>query len=169
MFSDNKIQEVKTFLETAPPEAKIFIGCDSQRHRTPAGVWVASYTSVVVVHIRDENGIGHGGVVFAETERQEDYDQVKNRPFMRMMNEAYKATELYQQLEEELLEFEVEIHLDINKDARHGSNVAHSAAVGYAKGITGRDVLTKPEAWAATHVADHGVRQKFGKPPAPYN
>lgn len=161
MFSEIKLQEVRSHLMHANEGTTVFIGCDSQRRKNTHGDWVASYTSVVVIHMRDENGIGRGGIVFTDTTVQRDYDQKMNRPYMRMMQEAYYATELYQQLEEELLEFDVELHLDINKDARHGSNCAHNAAVGYVKGVTGRPVMTKPEAWAATHVADHGVRGKF--------
>jgi len=81
---------------------------------------------------------------------------------IRMMQEAYRSVEVYQQLEEELLDYEVEVHLDINDDPRHGSNCARASAVGYVTGVTGLPVRTKPFAWAATHVADHGVRGKFG-------
>lgn len=161
MFSETKLEEVKRYLETAAPGTEVFIGCDSKRSRNSQGVWQAAYTSVVVIHKRDENGVGRGGVVFSDTKHRIDYDSNKSKPFDRMMNEAYMATELYQQLEEELLEFEVEMHLDINKDARHGSNVAHNAAVGYVTGVTGRPVKSKPDAWAATHVADHGVHGGF--------
>ena len=160
MFSDEKLEEVKSVLLVAPLDTNIYIGCDSERKRI-RGVWYATYNSVVVIQMKDENGRSCGCRVFTHNEKLQDYDQNKSRPYMRMMNEAYKATELYQQLEDELFDFEVEIHLDINKDARHGSNVAHNAAVGYAKGVTGRVVMTKPEAWAASHVADHGVRGKF--------
>lgn len=162
MFSETKIAEVTAYLQECPETAQVFIGCDSSRYRNRQGLWYASYSSVVVIHARDpDTGRGTGCRVYVETEQMQDYDQQKNRPFMRMMQEAYKATELYEQLEEALLEFDVEIHLDINKDARHGSNVAHNAAVGYVLGMTGRDVKTKPDAWAASHVADHGVRGKF--------
>ena len=161
MFSDEKLQEVITYLATCDESTSVFIGCDSKRSHDKQGNWTAAYTSVVVVHMKNSSGRGCGGVVFSDTEHMPDYDQKFNRPFMRMMNEAYKATELYQQLEDVLMDFDVELHLDINKDARHGSNVAHNAAVGYATGITGRPVKTKPDAWAATHVADHGVHGGF--------
>lgn len=161
-FSDTKLAEVRAYLETCPLGTSVFIGCDSQRNKDKQGVWYASYTSVVVVHVRDEFGVGKGCRVFAETDRQVDYDQVKNRPKMRMMNEAFRAAELVQQLEYDLLAFAAEVHLDINKDPRHGSNVAYSEAVGYVTGVTGLPVITKPDAWAATHVADHGVRGGFG-------
>lgn len=164
MFTEDKITEVKAFLMDCDAQTSIFIGCDSKRSHDKQGNWVAAYTTVVVIGLTNEAGHSCGAVVFSDTEHMPDYDQKYNRPFLRMMNEAYKATELYQQLEDELMEFpNVEMHLDINKDARHGSNVAHNAAVGYARGITGREVKTKPDAWAATHVADHGVHGGFDK------
>ena len=163
-FSDSKLAEVREYLNSAPLGTQVFIGCDSQRSRDRQGIWKASYTSVVVVHMRDEDtGRGIGCRVFAETDTALDYDQHKDRPKMRMMNEAYRAAEVAQQLEQDLLAFEVEVHLDINKDPKHGSNCAHNEAVGYVTGVTGYPVMTKPESWAATHVADHGVRGGFDR------
>lgn len=160
-FSEEGIAEVREYLNQCPLGTQVFIGCDSQRKRDSQGLWKASYSSVVVVHARDEHGVGHGCRVFVETETEFDYDQQKNRPKMRMLREAYRAAELAQQLEHDLLAFETEVHLDINKDPKHGSNCAHSEAVGYVAGVTGLPVMTKPEAWAATHAADHGVRGGF--------
>jgi predicted RNase H-related nuclease YkuK (DUF458 family) len=161
-LTENKLEQVKAFLATAPAGSDVYIGCDSTRFKNNQGLWTASYTTVVVVAIMDDStGRRAGCRVFACTDQQQDYDQKKNRPMLRMMNEAYRTAEAYQQLEEDLLEHEVELHLDINKSPMHGSNVAHNAAVGYLTGISGRPVKTKPDAWAATHVADHGVRGKF--------
>lgn len=162
-LNDDKVAQIREYLATVPDGSEVYIGCDSERSKRD-GVWMATYTTVVVIAITDADTGRRGGCrVFACTDKQEDYDQKKNRPMMRMMNEAYRTAEAYQQLEEDLLEHEVELHLDINKSPMHGSNVAHNAAVGYLVGISGRPVKTKPEAWAATHVADHGVRGKFGR------
>lgn len=161
MLSDAKVDEVRAYLATIPPGADVFIGCDSSRHRDSQNVWWASYTTVVVISKLDEVGRRSGCRVFTTTDKAVDYDQKKNRPMMRMQNEAYRSVEAYQQLEYDLIDHEVEIHLDINDDPRHGSNCARSSAVGYVTGVTGLPVKTKPDAWAATHVADHGVRGKF--------
>lgn len=161
MLSERKVQEIREALQTAAPETRVYIGCDSNRYRDAQNVWHASYTTALVIHMIDEYGIGHGCRVFTDTEKMIDYDQKKNRPMMRMMNEAYKTAEAYNQLEEDLLEFEVEVHLDINDSPLYGSNCAHGAAVGYLRGVTGRPVKTKPDAFAASYVADHGVRGKF--------
>ena len=163
MLTDRKLEEIREYLATVPVGSDVYIGCDSSRYQDKQNVWWASYTTVVVVSKMDATGRRAGCRVFACTDQMQDYDQKKNRPMMRMMNEAYKTAEAYQQLEEDLLEYEVELHLDINRDPKHGSNCAHSSAVGYLTGVTGRPVKTKPEAWAATHVADHGVRGKFNR------
>lgn len=161
MLTDNKLEEIRAVLDETTPQSLVYIGCDSQRYMDKQSIWHASYSTAVVIHNIDDNGIGHGARVFIETIRMVDYDNHKSRPFSRMMQECYLAVEAYQQLEEELLEYGVEIHLDINKSEMHGSNVALGAAVGYAKGVTGRPVKTKPDAFAASFVADHGVRGKF--------
>jgi hypothetical protein len=47
----------------------------------------------------------------------------------------------------------INVHLDINPDEKHGSNVAYQAGVGYFQGQE-YDVFAKPDAWAASHAAD---------------
>lgn len=165
MLTERKVEQIREVLKTTSPLSRVYIGCDSNRYRDKQDQWWASYTTAVVIHVIDENGTGRGAKVFTHTERMMDYDQKKNRPMMRMMNEAYKTAEAYGQLEEDLLEFDVEVHLDINEDPKYGSNCARNAAVGYLTGVTGRPVKTKPEAFAASFVADHGVRGKFERKP----
>ena len=165
MLPERKVNEILSLLEDASPNTRVYIGCDSNRFRDKQDIWHASYTTAVVVHRIDEDGIGRGARVITHTDRMVDYDNNKSKPMMRMMNEAYKTAEAYQQLEEALLEFDVEVHLDINDDPRFGSNCARQAAVGYLTGVTGRPVKTKPDAFAASFVADHGVRGKFDRAP----
>ena len=155
------VEEITAYLAEVSPESKVYIGCDSSRRRNRrGGEWVASYTTAVVVHIDNSRGCR----VFCDTEVMEDYDQKQDRPFMRMMNEANKAIEAYEQLEEMLLDREVEVHLDVNEDAAHGSNCALSAARGVVLGTTGREVRVKPHAFAASYAADHGVRGGYARP-----
>lgn len=160
-LTERKLAEVRAYLAGVPEGSHVYIGCDSNRRKTSQGIWVAAYTTVVVVAMHNDSGRRAGCRVFACTDTQQDYDQKQNRPMMRMMNEAYRTAEAYEQLEEDLLEHEVELHLDINPNPKHGSNCAYQSAMGYLKGVTGRPVRAKPEAWAATHVADHGVHGGF--------
>lgn len=166
MLREKVLDQIRTHLAGVSEQTRVYIGCDSSRHKTGTNEWSANYTTAVVVHNIDENGIGHGCRVFCDTDTMVDYDQKADRPAMRMMNEAYRATEAYQQLEDELIMREVEVHLDINADPIHGSNCAMSMAMGYVRGVTGRDVMIKPNAWCASYAADHAVRGKFKPAPA---
>jgi predicted RNase H-related nuclease YkuK (DUF458 family) len=70
------------------------------------------------------------------------------------MNEVYKISELYLKLQEVLVNRDVEVHLDINPDDDHVSNVVLSQAVGYIKGTCNVIPLVKPNAFAASYAAD---------------
>lgn len=163
MLRASLVEEIRDYLSKVSEQSRVYIGCDSSRHRNAQGEWHASYSTAVVIHNIDENGMGHGCRVFCDHTVLRDYDQLKDRPAMRMMNEAYHAVEAYQQLEDELIMREVEVHLDVNQDPKHGSNCAMSMTVGYVRGVTGRDVQIKPNAFAASYAADHGVRGGFRK------
>ena len=157
MLRPDLVEKIRMFVESVSPESRVYIGCDSSRRRTSQGEWLASYTTAVVVHIDNHRGCK----VFCDTETMVDYDQKMDRPAMRMMNEAYKAVEAYQQLEDVLIERDVEVHLDVNEDPKHGSNCALSMTKGYVSGMLGIPVKVKPEAFAASYAADHGVRGGF--------
>ena len=114
------------------------------------GVWYADYTLAVVVHIDGE----HGCKIFGEVVRERDYDQKKNKPALRLMNEVYKVSELFQNLSDVLEDRYVEVHLDINPDLRYGSSCVVQQAIGYIKGTCNVNPLVKPNAFAATYAAD---------------
>ncbi|WNL50632.1 ribonuclease [Ruegeria phage RpAliso] len=153
------VEKIKAYLAGVSPDSKVYIGCDSKRRKNEQDEWFASYSTAVVIHVENSKGCK----VFCDTEVMRDYDQRHDRPAMRMMNEAYKAVEAYQQLEDVLLEWDVEVHLDVNEDPKHGSNCALSMTRGYVAGVTGLPVKVKPEAFAASYAADHGVRGGFQK------
>ena len=143
------IDEVKEYIENTSENSRIYIGADSERHRR-GGVWFADYATVVVVHI-DGN---RGAKVFGEITTERDYDQSKDKPRMRLMNEVMKAAQLYLDLEEVIGGRECEVHIDINPDHKHGSSCVISEAVGYIKGMTGVTPRVKPAALAASIAAD---------------
>ena len=143
------IDEVRAFIEAQTPETKIYIGGDSERFMLN-GAWYADYIMVVVVHINGNNGCK----IFGEVQRERDYDQKKDRPRMRLMNEVYKIAELYQKLHDVLEDRVVEVHLDINPDEHYGSSCVINEAVGYIKGMCNVVPLVKPNAFAASYAAD---------------
>jgi len=143
------IQEIKTFIEAQGPSTKIYIGADSVRFREH-NQWYADYTLVVVVHINGR----HGCKIFGETQTELDFDQKKSKPSMRLMNEVYKVSELFQSLKEVLEDREVEVHLDINPNEAHGSSCVVQQAIGNIKGTCNVIPMVKPNAFAASYAAD---------------
>ena len=143
------IDEVKAFIEAQSPNTKIYIGGDSERFLIGKD-WYADYTLAIVVHINGNNGCK----IFGEVQRERDYDQKKNRPRMRLMNEVYKIAELYQKLHDVLEDREVEVHLDINPNEKYGSSCVVQEATGYIRGMCNVVPLVKPQAFAASYCAD---------------
>jgi predicted RNase H-related nuclease YkuK (DUF458 family) len=143
------ISEVKAFIDAQSLETKVYIGADSERYNIK-GVWYADYTLAVVVHI---DGC-HGCKIFGEVQRERDYDQRKDKPSMRLMNEVYKVSELFQKLKDVLEDREVQVHLDINPDMNYGSSCVVQQAIGYIKGTCNVTPMVKPKAFAASYAAD---------------
>ena len=143
------IEEVKTFIRAQSPSTKVYIGADSTRFKMD-GKWYAEYTLAVVVHI---DGC-HGCKIFGEIQRELDFDQKKSKPAMRLMNEVYKVSALFQELAEVLEDRYVEVHLDINPDERYGSSCVVQQAIGYIKGTCNVVPMIKPKAFAASYAAD---------------
>ena len=143
------LEEVKQFILAQSEETKIYLGADSERFKIK-GVWYADYTMAVVVHIDGE----HGCKIFGDVIRERDFDQKKNKPSMRLMNEVYKVSELFQSLADVLEDRYVEVHLDINPDLRYGSSCVVQQAIGYIRGTCNLDPHIKPNAFAASYAAD---------------
>jgi len=143
------IEEVKDFINAQGPDTKVYIGADSERMNIN-GQWFADYTLAVVVHINGR----HGCKIFGEIVRERDYDQKKSKPAMRLMNEVYKVSDLFQRLAEVLEDRYVEVHLDINPNEMHGSSCVVNQAIGYIKGTCNVTPLVKPRAFAASYAAD---------------
>jgi len=129
------------------PSAKIYLGCDSQKFRK-GGHWHARFVTAIVVYEKDNNKI------FGEVSFERDFDKDPGRPSLRMMNEVFKVSSIVTQLSDVLKGRYFEVHLDINPNIMHGSSVALHQAIGYIKGVNGITPKVKPEAWAASHVAD---------------
>lgn len=154
MFTQDQIEDIVELLYSVSKETKVYIGTDSIRFRKE-NRWYAKYASVLVVHIDGSKGCK----VFSHISVEPDYDVKKNRPRMRMVNEAMKSCELYNQMIPFIDEFDVEIHLDINLDPKFGSNCAAKEAAGYAlsTGIIQSKIMFKPNAWCASFAADKWV------------
>jgi predicted RNase H-related nuclease YkuK (DUF458 family) len=143
------INEVTDYIRAQSPETKIYIGADSERMIID-GVWYADYTLAIVVHIDGKKGCK----IFGEIQRERDFDQQRDKPRMRLMNEVYKIADLYMKMHEVLEDRDVQVHLDINPDEHHGSSCVINEAVGYIKGMCNVIPMVKPKAFAASYAAD---------------
>jgi uncharacterized protein len=143
------INEVRDFIMAQTPETKVYIGGDSERFLIGKD-WYADYIMVVVVHINGNNGCK----IFGEVQRERDWDQKRDRPRMRLMNEVYKIADLYTKIHDVLEDREVQVHLDINPDEMYGSSCVINEAVGYIKGMCNVIPMVKPKAFAASYAAD---------------
>ena len=144
------LEEVREFIINTSLSTKIYIGSDSARFRKKDNTWFAEYCTVVVVHYDGK----HGCKIFGQIESDRDYDQKKDRPRMRLMNEVIKTAQMFIDLEESIGCREVEIHLDINPNEKYGSSCVISEAVGYIKGMCNVIPFVKPKAFAASIAAD---------------
>ena len=151
------IEEIKEYIQDNP-NAKIFIGCDSQkvsnkkRKKMKLKEKSARFVTAVVVYEKDKNKI------FWEVSRERDIDIQPGKPFNRMMNEVYKVSDITLQLMDVLVERDFELHLDISKKEYNGSNCAMGAAMGYIWGVIGVEPILKPNSWVASCVSDHWVK-----------
>ena len=143
------LDEVKEFIKNTSETTKIYIGSDSVRF-LKKNVWFAEYATVVVVH---HNG-NRGCKIFGQLESERDYDQKRDKPRLRLMNEVIKTANMFMELEDAIQDRHVEIHLDINPNEKYGSSCVISEAVGYIKGMCNVVPFVKPRAFAASIAAD---------------
>jgi uncharacterized protein len=143
------LEEVRDFIAQQSLDSKIYLGCDSERVLV-GKEWFADYVLAIVVHIDGK----HGCKLFGEVVRERDYDQKVDRPRYRLMNEAYKVSELYLRLHDILEPRSIEVHLDINPDEIHGSSCVLNEAIGYIRGTCNVIPMVKPRAFAASYAAD---------------
>ena len=149
MFKKIDLSEVKNFVESQSSETKIYLGCDSERVMIK-DQWYADYIIAIAIHIDGK----HGCKIFGDVSREKDFDQKKNKPRYRLMNEVYKVSEMYLKLSDVLEGRDVEVHLDINPNEMHGSSCVINEAIGYIRGTCNVVPLVKPKAFAASYAAD---------------
>ena len=142
------LEKIKKFVDSCGPDTKIYLGCDSERLRVK-GIWYADYIIAVVVHIDGK----HGCKIFGQVVRERDYEHQTKKPRLRLMNEVYKVADTYLKLAE-IIDKDIEVHLDINPNERYNSSVVINEAIGYIKGMCNVIPLVKPKAFAASYAAD---------------
>lgn len=148
------IEEAREAIRKSSKESSVYIGGDSIRFKKD-GVWYARYSVVVIIHYDTK----HGCKLFHTTSVERDWGVMK----MRLLNEAHLTVNVALELVDAIGDRNLEIHLDLNKNPKHKSNVAVAEALGYVRGtVPSATARIKPDAFAASHAADHCVRGKNG-------
>jgi predicted RNase H-related nuclease YkuK (DUF458 family) len=144
------IEQVKSFIRNSSESTSVYIGADSERYRDRNGDWRADYTVAIVVHMDSSRGCK----VFGKVDSERDFDKKHDRPAFRLMNEVYRAAQMYLDLFDSIGDRHCEVHLDLNPDEVHGSSCVIQQATGYIRGLCGFAPKVKPEAFAASYAAD---------------
>lgn len=133
------------------PNVEVTIASDSQQRGQNT-----EYVTVVTL-IRP----GKGGRVLFNREMIPRVRDLRER----LWKETWRSTELAMELTDtpdigERMRIEIQaIHIDANIDPKHKSSKYVEELVGLVVG-QGFNAVVKPEAWAASHAADHAVKHK---------
>jgi predicted RNase H-related nuclease YkuK (DUF458 family) len=141
----------KEAIKNSSQTSSVYIGSDSIRFKKE-GAWYARYSTVVILHM-DSN---KGGKIYYRTIVKPDYGNIRAR----LMTEVQEVVEVAEEVIDSVGERHLEIHLDLNADPKHKSNVAVKEALGWVRGVTGLQAKIKPYSFAASYAADHCVRGK---------
>ena len=146
-MDSNQIEEIKQAIRESSENTSVYIGCDSRLMKSRSKPWEILYVTVVILHYDSSKG----AKLFKFIDRQRDFGSLR----MRLMNEVYMATGIGYELLDVIGDRHLEIHLDLNASPTHKSNVVVKEAMGYVMGVMGQKPKIKPEAFAASAVADH--------------
>lgn len=136
--------EVKNYIKNSSKESAIYVGCDSQNFRL-----FTRFAICVIIHIDS----AHGGKIFVETIKHDRIKSLKER----LMKEVELAVTTSLQLIDVIGKRKFEVHLDINGNDKHKSNIVCKEAIKYVTG-QGFECRIKPAAFASSHAADHLVK-----------
>jgi predicted RNase H-related nuclease YkuK (DUF458 family) len=140
------LEEVKRVIAASSTSSCIYVGCDSKRVRKSTQV---KYATVIILHHDGK----HGGRMWSFMDTEQAYGPASN-PRMRLVNEAFRAVMLAQEVMDEIGDRHFELHLDLNPNPMHKSNAAVKESLGFVLGTLGIEAKLKPEAWASSTAAD---------------
>jgi len=123
----------------------VTIGCDSQEHAR-----YVKYAVTIVMHMRDESGIGHGGhIIF--TSFKDSSKNMKSDVFTKLWAETEITVAVAKLVGD--IGLPIKIHLDYNSDKTKYSNILYNAGIGFGS-AAGFETYGKPHSWCASHTAD---------------
>lgn len=122
---------------------KVYIGSDSFVHKKNCIL-----SSVICLYNEEQRT---GGIYFYSKENlpRKDFPTLTQR----LIHEATNSIELGMGISESIPNVRLELHLDVNSDRKAASNKLADSLSGYVK-ASGFDCKIKPEAWAASTIAD---------------
>ena len=127
------------------PQSAIYIGCDSRRVPSKKK---AIFSTVIVLHMDSKKGCK----IFHFKQELPDFGNLRAR----LMAEVQLALEAFYAIEDVVNNRKLEIHLDVNPDPKHASNIVTAEALGWVRGL-GLQARIKPDSFAASTAADHCV------------
>lgn len=143
------IEKIVEFLDADPEEFyRLVIGTDSQ-DRVVDGVKLANFVTAVVIHRK-----GKGGRYFWKNGKKEKMPTLRDKIYAETLLSIEVAGELVPKLRERLngrKNWELEIHIDVGRAGKTREMI--NEVVGMVTG-NGYSAKTKPEAYAASSVAD---------------
>jgi predicted RNase H-related nuclease YkuK (DUF458 family) len=147
----NDYSKAREAIKNSSKSSSIYIGADSLKFKKGDSFY-ARYSTVIIVHM-DSN---KGGKVFHFMKTERDFGNLRQRLLMEVSCAIEAAEAVIDVVEDRHLE----IHLDLNANPKHKSNVAVKEALGWVHGTMGIQAKIKPNSFAASHAADHVVRYK---------
>lgn len=147
MYEENEFDFVSIIeaIKESPENSSVYIGADSKQYTTEGENYIA-YCTVVILHY----GSANGAKIFKSLRVARDYGQLRPR----LMAEVTDAIACGYELIDHIGKRSLEVHLDINRNTQHKSSVLVKEASGYVLGSLGIQPKLKPEAFAASSVAD---------------
>lgn len=123
----------------------VHIGTDAQKR----GKFLDFVTAVVVLDP------GKGGRVFYTKTREKHINSLQHKLF----TEVGLSLEIAQALCDHIDADQIQVHVDANTNLKWDSGKYHQQLAGMVVG-SGFKAVLKPDAWCASHVADHAVNGK---------
>ena len=136
---------VKKMIRESSLETSIYVGCDSQ-----VKARITDFVTVVIIHIDSK----HGARLYHNIEKIERRMALRER----LWKEVELAGMCALEIEPVVGARPFSIHLDLNSDPKHRSNVITKEATAYIRAL-GLTPIIKPDAFAASHAADHIIRK----------
>lgn len=148
----NIIEVVKALVRDDPIyERVVHIGTDGQRRRKRPGI---NYVTVVAIHNKGKGATGF----YCRTGSPKPASLQQ-----KLFQETWYSIEVALALSEVVpSRDQILVHVDANPNPRWASSKYHKQLAGMVEGNGFRYVL-KPEAWCASHGADHFVKSKHAR------